>query len=199
MQIFNQLNKLDLILGSQSPRRKLLLESAGFSFRTWAIPTDELFPTNLQPSEIALYLCRQKAESYKNLLRDDSILITADTIVAKDQHILNKAATQDEAFGMLTLLNGTSHEVITGVSITSSQHQKTFFETTRVYFDQLSSEEINWYISNFKPFDKAGAYGIQEWIGMIGVKKIEGCYYNVVGLPLPALYREMKFFLSEHF
>jgi septum formation protein len=199
MQIFSHLSKLDLILGSQSPRRKSLLESAGFTFRTWVIPTQELFPDDIKPEEIALHLCRQKAEPFKNQLKDDSILITADTIVTKDHQILNKAATHDEAFKMLSLLNGSSHDVITGVTITSPLYQKSFFETTRVYFNELSQEEINWYITNFSPFDKAGAYGIQEWIGMIAVRKIEGCYYNVVGLPLPALFNEMKIFLKEHF
>ncbi len=199
MMIIDRLKSLDLILGSQSPRRKALLESVGFTFRVWAIPTEEQYPSTLSPEEIARFLCRQKAEPFKPQLEENSILITADTIVVKDDLILNKAATPGDAFDMLSMLNGRSHEVITGVCITSSQHQICFHETTRVFFNPMSNNEMNYYINQYKPFDKAGAYGIQEWIGMTGVQKIEGCYYNVVGLPLAALYKQMKSFVKEHF
>ncbi len=199
MHLFNQLNKLDLILGSQSPRRKTLLEAAGFTFRTWAIPTEETFPAELEPQKIATFLSHQKAEPFKTLLTDKSILITADTIVVKDQEILNKPANARQAFQMLSLLNGTWHEVITGVCISTVKAQVSFFESTRVCFQQLTDEEIHWYIRNYQPFDKAGGYGIQEWIGMAGIEKIEGCYYNVVGLPVAALYKEIKSFVEKSF
>lgn len=199
MQIFNQLEKIDLILGSQSPRRKALLQDAGFRFTTQVIPTLENFPSNLAPEEIAEFLCRQKAEPFRNQLQENNLLITADTIVVKDKQILNKASEEKEAFEMLSMLNGTHHNVITGVCLSSQGQSECFHETTKVFFHTLTREEINWYIHNYKPFDKAGAYGIQEWIGMIGVKKIEGCFYNVMGLPVAALFRHMKTFLQKHF
>jgi septum formation protein len=197
MQLFEELKKFDLILGSQSPRRKALLQSAGFQFRIWPIPTHENFPPELGPEEIALFLCLQKAEAFKIHLKHDSIVITADTIVVLENKILNKAASAEEAFQMLSLLNNRDHKVITGVAITSAKAQRSFTETTRVFFHNLSDDEIRGYINQYKPFDKAGAYGIQEWIGMAGVEKIEGCYYNVVGLPTARLYHEMKNFLKE--
>jgi septum formation protein len=199
MEIFDRFKQFDLILGSQSPRRKALLESAGFTFRTWVLPTSEDFPAELAPADVALHLCSQKADAFKGRLNKNSILITADTIVVKDKTILNKAAGEAEAFAMLSLLNGTSHNVITGVCISSENHRHCFTETTTVYFNHLSEEEINWYIRQFKPFDKAGAYGIQEWIGMTAVGRIEGCYYNVVGLPVASLYRELKSFSERYF
>ncbi len=197
MILFNQLKDYDLILGSQSPRRKELLESAGFTFRTFSIPTSEDFPNTLKPYDIAQYLARQKAIPYSEHLRENTIVITADTIVVKDNQILNKAADTQQASEMLSILNNTSHKVITGVCITSKKYQTCFFETTKVFFSKLTQDEINWYIDKYHPFDKAGAYGIQEWIGMTGVEKIEGCYYNVVGLPVPRLFREMKRFVQN--
>jgi septum formation protein len=197
--MIDKLKNIDLILGSQSPRRKELLQAAGFEFRTWAIPTDESFPSHLQPADIAEYLCRQKALPFNGLLGKNSILITADTIVVKDGLILNKAANAQEAFNMLSLLNNAQHQVITGVCITSENHQECFHNITHVFFNELSHDEIHWYIENYKPFDKAGAYGIQEWIGLTGINKIEGCYYNVVGLPVPALYQGLKNFLNRYY
>ncbi len=199
MHIFNQLKNIDLILGSQSPRRKSLLRDAGFHFRTQVIPTLEEFSPNLEPEEIAEFLCRQKAEPFSEQLKKDSILITADTIVVKDKQILNKASEEQEAFRMLSMLSGTHHNVITGVCLSTKGYSESFHETTRVYFHTLTDEEMHWYINKSKPFDKAGAYGIQEWIGMIGVEKIEGCYYNVMGLPVAALFRNLKTFLQNHF
>jgi septum formation protein len=197
MILFDQLKNFDLILGSQSPRRKTLLESAGFSFRTWVIPTKEEFSPNFKPSEIAKYLATQKALAFSGHLNNPMILITADTIVVKDNRILNKAGDHQHAKEMLSMLNNTSHEVITGVCITSEKQQTCFSETTKVYFANLTPDEISWYINQYQPFDKAGAYGIQEWIGMTGVEKIEGCYYNVVGLPVPRLFQEMKSFVQN--
>lgn len=191
----SQTPPFSLILGSRSPRRKALLESAGFFFKTLDAQTDETFPHDMQPSYVAEYLSCQKAEALNHELSSDSLLITADTIVVKDNQILNKAMDPDEAFQMLNMLNGTSHDVITGVSLTSMEKQLFFHEITKVYFCRSSPRELWYYIENYKPFDKAGAYGIQEWIGLMAVEKIEGCYYNVVGLPVARLYKELKNFL----
>lgn len=196
MFILHQLQNKELILGSQSPRRKELLKSAGFKFITRTIPTSEEYPHNLKPHEVAEYLSRQKAEPFRQVLHKDHILITADTIVVKENEILNKAADETSAGAMLRKLSNTSHRVITGVCITSLQKQVCFHETTHVTFSRLTDSEIHYYIEQFRPFDKAGAYGIQEWIGMIGVQRIEGCFYNVVGLPVPRLYQELKAFIE---
>ena len=198
MKFFEQLKSIDLILASQSPRRRELLKDAGIPFRVWAIPCYEKFPAELPPHDIALHLCRQKAEPFKAQISDKSIVITADTIVVKDKQILNKAGNVMQARQMLTLLSGTTHQVITGVCLTSRKKQVDFYENTQVTFASLSPEEIDFYISNFKPFDKAGAYGIQEWIGLTGVDRIEGSWHNVVGLPVAALYRNLKDFIKDH-
>jgi septum formation protein len=198
MKFFEQLKSIDLILASQSPRRRELLKDAGFPFRVWSIPCHEKFPEELPPHEIALFLCKQKAEPFKNQISEKSIVITADTIVVKDNQILNKADNAIQARQMLTLLSGTTHQVITGVCLTSMKKQVAFYETTLVKFTPLSAEEIDFYINNFKPFDKAGAYGIQEWIGLTGVERIEGSWHNVVGLPVAALYRNLKDFIKDH-
>ncbi len=199
MSLFNPLKETDLILGSQSPRRQELLRFAGFNFRILTISTSEQFPDGMDPFRVAGFLSQKKANAMKYLLNPDSVLITADTIVVQDNQILNKAADADDAFRMLSMLNGRYHNVITGVSITSTARQETFQETTRVYFRALDDDEIWYYINNYKPFDKAGAYGIQEWIGMTGVEKIEGCFYNVMGLPVGALYQQLKSFLQQQF
>lgn len=197
MKFFEQLNTFDLILASQSPRRRELLKDTGFPFRIWAIPCNENFPAELPPHQIALHLCKQKAEPFKTQISENSIVITADTIVVKEKQILNKAGNAIQARQMLTLLSGTTHQVITGVCITSLKKQVAFYENTHVKFANLNPEEIDFYINNFKPFDKAGAYGIQEWIGLIGVEKIEGSWHNVVGLPVATLYQNLKDFIKD--
>lgn len=197
MKFFEQLKSIDLILASQSPRRRTLLNDAGFPFRVWAIPCNENFQPGLPPHEIALHLCRQKAEPFISKISEKSIVITADTIVVKDKQILNKAGNAIEARQMLTLLSGTTHQVITGVCLTSKKKQMSFYENTLVQFAELTIEEIDYYINTFKPFDKAGAYGIQEWIGLTGVERIEGSWHNVVGLPVAALYRNLKDFIKD--
>ncbi len=199
MNFFEQLKNIDLILASQSPRRRNLLKEAGIPFRVWAIPGDESFPEGLSPSDIAMHLCKKKAEPFLDKLDKKSIVITADTIVVKDTKILNKAVNVIQARQMLTLLSGSTHQVITGVCITSQDKQLAFYEKTDVTFTELSKEEIDHYINTCKPFDKAGAYGIQEWIGLIGVDSIDGSYHNVVGLPVARLYKELKAFLEEQF
>ncbi len=196
---FDELKKLDVVLGSQSPRRKKLLEDLGLPFRVWAIPGDEEFPLDLEAEEIASYLSKQKAAPFLSHLSAQTILITADTIVVSGNQILNKANTREKAREMLTLLSGKKHQVITGVSLTALASQKTFYEVSNVSFYPLSDEEISYYIETCKPFDKAGAYGIQEWIGAVGIEKIDGSYHNIVGLPVARLYHELMNFFSENF
>jgi septum formation protein len=192
-------SNLEIVLGSQSPRRKKLLESTHIPFRVWVNPVNEDFPPNLSPAEIAEYLCRQKAAVFKGSITERTIVITADTIVVKDKKILNKATDELQAYEMLRLLSGTTHKVITGVCLTSHYRQTCFHETTRVTFKELADDEINYYIQNYKPFDKAGAYGIQEWIGAVAVTRIEGSYDNVVGLPVARLIEELKSFIRKDF
>lgn len=200
MQFFEDLKKADLVLGSQSPRRRDLLQMAGLPFRVWVLPAgEEEFPPDMPPEDVSLFLARQKAKPYQTHLTPQTLLITADTIVVKDHQILNKAANPSHARAMLELLSGQVHKVITGVCLSCVGQQHAFSETTLVKFAPLSPEEINHYIDTCQPFDKAGAYGIQEWIGAVGVESIEGSYHNVVGLPVAKLYKELKKFFYEHF
>jgi septum formation protein len=156
---------------------------------------DEIFPDDMPAEDVPVYLSIQKASPYlQELDKDDAIVITADTIVCCDHHILGKPADRQEAVDMLQMLSGREHEVITGVALTSAQKQQTFTVSTKVFFKELTLDEIHFYIDNYKPFDKAGAYGIQEWIGMIGIERIEGSYFNVVGLPVQRLYTELNKF-----
>ncbi|WP_018477973.1 Maf-like protein [Pontibacter roseus] len=179
-----------ILLASNSPRRKELLASLGLSFDVRVKEVNEDFPEHMRREEVAEYLASHKAEAYAADLQDE-VLITADTIVCLRERILNKPADAAEAFEMLRSLSGTSHEVITGVCLLTQEGKTVFHDVTKVYFKELTDEEINYYILHYKPFDKAGAYGIQEWIGMIGIEKIEGSYFNVVGLPVQKLYTHL--------
>ncbi|MFT4522304.1 MAG: septum formation protein [Bacteroidia bacterium] len=176
------------ILGSASPRRKSLLSNILPYFTTQIIATDEFVDSNIPVSEVAAYLAQLKSDAFVNL-RDDEIVITADTTVVINEQILNKPKDSTEAKAMLGMLSGTCHEVITGVCVRSVTKQNIFSEVTKVEFKALSTAEINHYVDEYKPFDKAGAYGIQEWIGMIGITSITGDYYNVMGLPIQKLYQ----------
>ncbi|CAN5921764.1 Maf-like protein [soil metagenome] len=180
-----------LILASNSPRRQELLRQLGLTFRVWVKPVEEDYPEDLHRGQIALFLASRKAAAYEAELQPDETLITADTIVCLDELVLNKPADYEEACRMLRLLSGQSHDVITGVCLHSPGQTSTFFETTRVSFKPLSPAEIHHYVSTFRPYDKAGSYGIQEWIGMIGIEKIEGSYFNVMGLPVHRVYEEL--------
>lgn len=180
-----------LILASKSPRRQQLLKDAGFDFSVKTKDVAEDFPSTLPASEVAKYLAEKKANAFTDEIEPDEIVITADTVVIINNQILAKPADKREAFDMIKSLSGTHHEVITGVCLKGKSKQQTFDDITRVYFKNLSDDEINYYIDNYKPFDKAGAYGIQEWIGMIGITKIEGSYFNVVGLPVQKLYQQL--------
>ena len=190
--MIEKLNGEHIILASNSPRRKELLSSLKIPFQVVVRNTDETVKDGVSAEETAKSLAIKKASFYNDITNiDNTILITADTVVLIDNTILGKPGSHKEAFNMLKLLSARSHKVITGVAITSAKKQVSFDSVTTVYFKQLSDDEIDFYITNFKPFDKAGAYGIQEWIGMIGITRIVGSYFNVVGLPVQKLYSEL--------
>jgi septum formation protein len=180
-----------IILGSNSPRRQELLKSLGFTFLNKPINADESFPANLQAEEICLYLAEKKADAYAEDLQDDEILITADTIVWCEGKVFNKPANFVEGKKMLETLSGKMHEVFTGVCLKSGNKQTTFYDVSKVYFKKLKPEEIEYYLTNYSPYDKAGGYGVQDWLGYVGIDKIEGSFYNVMGLPVKELYEEL--------
>lgn len=183
--------KYKIILGSGSPRRQQLLKDAGFEFTVKSLDADESFPATLKAEQIALYLAEKKASVYPDKLNADELLITADTIVWIDDIVLNKASGEFEAKQMLQLLSGKMHRVFTGVCITSASKKISFTDETKVWFKHLTESEIDFYIKNYKPFDKAGSYGAQDWLGLIAIEKIEGSYFNVMGLPVHKLYEEL--------
>lgn len=189
-----KLNKFKLLLASKSPRRQYLLKELGATFEVKTKDVDESFPEHLKAQEIPLYLCKKKADAFDEELSENTVVITADTIVWIDNQVLNKPENFEDAVRMLKLLSGKKHEVYTGVCLKSSSKVKVFYAKTDVYFKVLSDEEINYYITNYNPYDKAGAYGAQEWIGYIAVEKIVGSYFNVMGLPVKELYEELMFF-----
>jgi len=180
-----------IILGSNSPRRHELLTSLGFKFLNKPINADESFPIDLLAEEIPLYLAEKKADAYEDELKDNEILITADTIVWCEGKVFNKPANFVEGKLMLETLSGKMHEVYTGVCLKSGNKQTTFYDVSKVYFKKLKPEEIEYYLINFSPYDKAGGYGVQDWLGYIGIDKIEGSFYNVMGLPVKELFEEL--------
>ncbi len=182
-----------LILASKSPRRQELLKLLDLNFEVRVKSIEESFPEAMPAIEVAEYLANQKSDAFEHL-GDKELLITSDTVVIHKDHILGKAKDRAEAFEMLNLLSGNTHKVATGVCLRTKNKRHSFTEVTSVTFDQLKEVEIDYYLDTYKPFDKAGAYGIQEWIGMIGISKIEGDYYNVMGLPLNRLYKSLKDF-----
>ena len=182
-----------IILASQSPRRKELLSLLDLEFTVEVKSIDEIFPKDLKTSKVAEYLAELKASAFTNI-KDDQVIITADTVVILNDTILGKPKDKAEATEMLHRLSNRSHEVITGVCLKSAQKSSTFSSSTKVYFRDLTDAEIDYYIENYKPYDKAGSYGIQEWIGAIGITKIEGSYFNVVGLPIQELNEQLKKF-----
>jgi septum formation protein len=183
------LNKFRIILASRSPRRQQLLKELGLNFEVVLKDYDETYPGNLQGEEIALFLANRKASLFKNEISDNEIVITADTIVWCNNELLSKPEDEKDAARILRKLSGNTHEVITGVCILSTKREKVFSDSTKVTFEILDEEEIEYYVRNFNPIDKAGAYGIQEWIGIIACSHIEGSYFNVVGLPVHKLYK----------
>jgi septum formation protein len=179
-----------IILASKSPRRQELLKLMGFDFQVVLREVDESYPPDLSPSEIAVFISEKKARAF-DLLIENEVVITADTIVSLDGKILGKPENEDHAFEILSALSGKKHDVITGVSLLKNHSISSFYELTEVFFKEISVEQIRYYINTCKPMDKAGAYGIQEWIGLVAVDKINGSYSNVVGLPTHRLYTEL--------
>ncbi|MCA0229698.1 MAG: Maf family nucleotide pyrophosphatase [Bacteroidetes bacterium] len=183
-----------LVLASNSPRRQQLLRELGFEFMVEVRPTDELFPADMPASEVAGYLAQHKAEQFAHDL-GDKLILCADTVVVVDNQILNKPADSLEARAMLEKLSGRSHQVITGVCLLSAEGYQTISDVAEVTFKPLTETEIEYYITHYRPFDKAGAYGVQEWIGMIGIPRIEGSFYTIMGLPLHKVYELLRPFM----
>jgi len=187
----DKLKNKHIILASGSPRRQQFFKELGINFEIRLKEVEEVYPPKLKHFEISDYLAQLKSLPFENELKENDILITSDTIVWLNEKALGKPRSKEEAFNMLTSMSNTTHEVITSVCFKTNTFQKTVASVTKVTFKELSEQEINYYIKNYKPFDKAGAYGIQEWIGAIGIIKIEGDYNTVVGLPVNVVYREL--------
>lgn len=176
-----------IILASSSPRRQYLMTEAGFTFTVQKPDVEEDFPEDMPVADVAVYLARKKAEYFRSTM-GDNVVITADTVVVLGDQIMNKPADRDEAISMLTHLAGNDHVVITGVCLLSKEKELSFQDRTIVTFRKLNAEEIAFYVDHYKPYDKAGAYGAQDWIGMIAIEKIQGSYFNVMGLPIHKVY-----------
>ena len=193
--IIDKLNDYEIIIASRSPRRQQLLQELGLKFEVVTREYSETYPEGLGGEEIARYVAHEKAASFKNEISYNEIVIAADTIVWCNNRVLGKPVNRNDAARILKEISGNTHEVITGVSILSQSKQCTFSDSTKVTFDSLSDEEIYYYIERYRPYDKAGAYGIQEWIGIVACSHIDGSYFNVVGLPVQKLYKELQRFL----
>ena len=191
---FDNLKKYNkVILASQSPRRQNLFKELGIDFEIKVKDgIEEIYPDHLQGDEIALYLAKLKSKPYADEVEQGNLVMTADTIVLLDGKVIGKPTDRDDAINIVGRLSGNMHRVVTGVCLTGFDKQVCFHADTDVFFKELSQEEITYYIDTYKPFDKAGAYGIQEWIGYIGIEKIEGSYFNVMGLPIQKLYEELR-------
>lgn len=189
-----KLSQYNIILASKSPRRQELLKSLNLDFEIRTKEVEEIFPPALYREEIPVFLSNLKAKAFENEIGENDLIITSDTIVWSENKQLGKPKDANEAKEMLQSLAGKQHQVITAVTLFTVSKTKTFYDVTNVFFKKLSEEEIDFYIENYKPFDKAGSYGIQEWIGFAGIEKIEGDYFNVVGLPMHKLYLELNDF-----
>ncbi|WP_405368251.1 Maf family nucleotide pyrophosphatase [Nonlabens sp. Asnod2-A12] len=190
----NKFKDTEIILASQSPRRQELLKGLDLDFKIETRPVDEVYSDRLKGQEITDYLSILKASAFKNDLKENELLITSDTIVWFNDAPLEKPKSATHAREMLNSMSGDFHEVYTSVCFTTSQRQHVINDVTKVHFAPLSEEEIDYYVTNYKPFDKAGAYGVQDWLGYAAVTRLEGCYYNVMGLPLPKVYKFLKEF-----
>jgi septum formation protein len=188
-----QIEKLpwNIILASKSPRRQNLLKELGFDFEIKTKDIEEVYPLDLKKEAVAIFLSELKASAFKKELKEKDLVLTSDTIVCLDNEIIGKPKNQVDAKKMLGKLSGNKHEVITAVTLSSVEKMHTFYGVTEVFFKSLTQEEINYYIEKYQPFDKAGSYGIQEWIGYIGIEKINGSYFNVMGLPVKQVYDEI--------
>lgn len=193
--MLENLNKYEIVLASNSPRRKELLQRMGVNFRVRTLfGIDESYPDSLRGEDIVCYISRNKAKAYQSSMAPNELLITADTIVYVDGEVMGKPKNAEQAKEMLHKLSGKTHQVITGVTIVTAKRTENFGVTSQVKFTNITDEEINFYVDNYLPFDKAGAYGIQEWIGIVAVEEIKGSYFNVVGLPVQRLYQKLKTF-----
>lgn len=193
MKPLENIQHYKIILASNSPRRRELLSGLNLEYTVRVLPDiDESYPDTLKGEEIPMYISREKAEAYRNSMAEDELIITADTVVCINEKVLGKPQTLEEAKEMLRELSGKTHQVITGVCLMTRHLQRTFSATTQVTFDVLTEDEIEFYVEKFRPLDKAGAYGVQEWIGFVGVSQLEGSYFNVMGLPVQRLYQELK-------
>lgn len=181
-----------LLLGSKSPRRRELLERLGIPCRMVDIDVDETLSEAVAPARVAETLARRKSLAYTTAIADNEVLVTADTVVVHEDTVLGKPRSSEEAVAMLQMLSDCTHQVYTGVCLRGSESMVCFTECTDVSFHHLALQEITYYVNTYRPFDKAGSYGIQEWIGMVGIDRIEGCFYNVMGLPVARLYKELK-------
>ena len=191
--MLDNLKKYKVVLASNSPRRKELFWGLGIDYEVKTLPDiDESFPEGLSEVETATYIARAKADVYRNIMQPDELIITADTIVWLDGEVMGKPVDGEDARRMLRALSGKTHQVITGVCLMTLDSQKAFATVTDVTFCHLSEEEIDYYVERYRPMDKAGSYGIQEWIGFVGVESISGSYFNVMGLPIQRLYTELK-------
>lgn len=198
MLLHEELKEWKLILGSRSPRRRELIAGAKLEF-TLAdnYDVDEVFPAELAAIDVAPYLSQLKSEGYPTELSGNEILITADTVVISDGRVLGKPADREDAVEMIRSMSGAEHLVVTGVTIRGRERVETFSAQTRVWFRRLDDDEIEYYVDTFRPYDKAGAYGIQEWIGYVAIERIEGSFYNVMGLPIQQLYKNLKTFIRK--
>lgn len=193
MKPLENIQHYKIVLASNSPRRRELLSGLNLEYTVRVLPDiDESYPDTLKGEEIPMYISREKAKAYRNSMAEDELIITADTVVCINEKVLGKPRTQEEAKEMLRELSGKTHQVITGVCLMTCGLQRTFPATTQVTFDVLTEDEIEFYVEKFRPLDKAGAYGVQEWIGFVGVSRLEGSYFNVMGLPVQRLYQELK-------
>ncbi|MEA4986061.1 Septum formation protein Maf [bioreactor metagenome] len=190
--MLDNLKKYKIVLGSASPRRQELLRGINLNFEVLPMNVDESYPPDLNGVEIPMYLAEKKADAYKNMLNDELMVITADTIVFLDGKVLGKPVDKADAFKMLQRLSGKTHQVITGVCISTNLRRRTFHTISEVKFARLNDAEIDYYLEHYAPYDKAGSYGVQEWIGFIAVEQINGSYFNVMGLPIQRLYNELK-------
>lgn len=194
-QMLDNLRKYNILLASKSPRRRELLSELRLPFTTVTLGgIDESYPADTPPLEVPQYISNVKADAYASVIGDNELLITADTLVICSGRILGKPKSGADAVEMLRQLSGKTHQVATGVTISTKDRRTSFTTVTDVTFARLTEDEINYYIENYAPFDKAGAYGIQEWIGCVACERMEGSFYNVMGLPLHRLYQELKYF-----
>lgn len=193
--MLENLNKYRVVLASNSPRRRELLAGLGIDFEVCVLPDiEESYPKDLRTDEIAEYIAVEKSEAYREAMTPDELLITADTVVIVDDEVLGKPVDEEDACSMLRKLSGRTHQVITGVCLTTTTRKRSFSVVTGVTFKELSETEISHYVTHYRPLDKAGAYGIQEWIGYIGCTALQGSYFNVMGLPVQRIYQELLAF-----